>query len=116
MEMSSSSHPQAATKMPTLHLMVGLPCAGKTTLAKCLERERGCLRLTPDEWIERLFGSEVDIETLDAAREPMEALLWEVAAKVLAMGGEVILDFGFWSRAEREMFRGRAAKLGARCV
>ena len=35
--------------MATLHLMVGLPCSGKTTLAKKLEVERAALRLTPDE-------------------------------------------------------------------
>src|SRR3982750_152144 len=102
--------------MPTLHLMVGLPCAGKTTLAKRIERERPCLRLTPDEWIARLFGADVALDVLDAARDPMEALLWDVAAAVLKLGGDVILDFGFWSRAERDDYRARAAALGARCV
>jgi predicted kinase len=102
--------------MATLHLMVGLPCAGKTTLAKRIERERSCLRLTPDEWIERLFGADVKSDVLDAARDPMEALLWDVAAKVLRMGGDVILDFGFWSKAERDTFRQRAASLGAQCI
>ena len=34
--------------MATLHLMVGLPCSGKTTEARRLERELGALRLTPD--------------------------------------------------------------------
>lgn len=102
--------------MATLHLMVGLPCSGKTTLAKRIEQERACLRLTPDEWIQRLFGADVRLDVLDAARDPMEALLWEVAAKVLQMGGDVILDFGFWTRAERDAFRERAAALGAGCV
>ena len=102
--------------MATLHLMVGLPCAGKTMLAKKIEQECSCLRLTPDEWIERLFGAIVAADVLDAARDPMKALLWDVAAKVLKMGGDVILDFGFWSRAERDTFRERATKLDARCV
>jgi predicted kinase len=30
--------------MPTLYLMVGLPCSGKTTLARKLEREKSALR------------------------------------------------------------------------
>jgi predicted kinase len=102
--------------MATLHLMVGVPCSGKTTLARRIEQERACLRLTPDEWIERLFGGDARLDVLDAARDPMEALLWEVAAKVLQMGGDVILDFGFWTRAERDASRARAAGLGARCV
>jgi predicted kinase len=102
--------------MATLHLMLGLPCSGKTTLAKRIEQERSCLRLTPDEWIQRLFGADVAVDVLDAARDPMEALLWEVAAKVLQMGGDVILDFGFWTRVERDAFRERAAALGSQCV
>src|SRR5690242_19062107 len=39
----------------TLHLIVGLPCSGKTTLARQLERQYSALRLTPDEWHIRLF-------------------------------------------------------------
>jgi predicted kinase len=46
--------------MPTLHLMVGLPCAGKTTLARQLEQEYVALRLTPDEWHMPLFGLDVE--------------------------------------------------------
>ena len=34
---------------PTLHLTVGLPGVGKTTLARELEQASGALRLTPDE-------------------------------------------------------------------
>ena len=33
--------------MPMLHLICGLPCAGKTTLAKQLERDVPALRLCP---------------------------------------------------------------------
>ena len=94
--------------------MCGLPCSGKTTLAKQIERERSALRLTPDEWIARLFGADVAGAALDAARDPVEAALWELAARVLALGVDVILDFGFWTRSEREDFRARAARFGAR--
>jgi predicted kinase len=34
---------------PTLFLTVGLPCTGKTTVARRIETERGALRLTKDE-------------------------------------------------------------------
>ncbi len=36
--------------MATLHLICGLPCAGKTTLERQLEQDYAALRLTPDEW------------------------------------------------------------------
>jgi predicted kinase len=93
--------------------MCGLPCAGKTTLAKRIERERHALRLTPDEWILRLFGADLSTETLDALRDPMEAHLWLLASRALELGVDVILDYGFWSRGERDDYRSRAAALGA---
>ncbi len=98
--------------MATLHLMVGLPCSGKTTLARKLEAERMALRLTPDEWHVRLFGQDVDAPEHDARHSLIEALLWEVASRALALGTNVILDFGFWAREEREDFRWRAQQLG----
>ena len=48
--------------MATLHLMVGLPCSVKTTLARQLEQEVSTLRLTPDEWHMRPFGYDVEEE------------------------------------------------------
>ncbi|MBP7694598.1 MAG: ATP-binding protein [Anaerolineales bacterium] len=99
--------------MATLHLMVGLPCSGKTTLARRLEIERAALRLTPDEWQVRLFGQDVADPEHDVRHAVIESLLWELAARALALGTSVILDFGFWSRAEREDFRARASQLGA---
>ena len=93
--------------------MVGLPGAGKTTRARELERARRALRLTPDEWIPALFGPDPASATLDSARDPVESLQWEVAARALTLGIDVILDFGFWSRSERDDYRARAAALGA---
>ena len=99
--------------MPTLFLMCGLPGSGKTTLARQIECERQALRLTPDEWIVRLFGSNLTPPTLDWCRDPVEAVQWSVAERALGLGINVILDFGFWTRGEREDFRGRASALGA---
>jgi hypothetical protein len=96
-----------------LILMCGLPGAGKTTRARELEAERRALRLTPDEWITALLGADPAPERLDAYRAPIEALLWGVAARALALSVDVILDFGFWSRAERDAYRTQAARLGA---
>lgn len=99
--------------MATLHLMVGLPCSGKTTLARELETKRSALRLTPDEWQLRLFGQDAEEPEHDARHSLIEALLWEMASRVLALGTNVILDYGFWAREEREDYRSRARQLGA---
>ena len=99
--------------MATLHLMVGLPFSGKTTLAHKLELECSALRLTPDEWHVQLFGQDVAEPEHDARHNLIEAMLWNVASRALALGTNVILDYGFWAREEREDFRLRAKKLGA---
>jgi predicted kinase len=97
----------------TLHLMVGLPCSGKTMLARKLERELPALRLTPDEWQIRLFGQDAEEPEHDARHSMIEAMLWNIASRALELGTNIILDFGFWARAEREDYRSRAQQLGA---
>jgi predicted kinase len=99
--------------MATLHLMVGLPCSGKTTLAQKLENELPALRLTTDEWHKRLFGQDAEEPEHDARHSQIEAILWNIAGRALELGMNVILDFGFWAREEREDYRLRAKQLGA---
>jgi predicted kinase len=97
----------------TLHLMVGLPCSGKTMLAKKLEHEQSAIRLTPDEWQIGLFGQDAKEPDHDARHSFIEAMLWNIASRALELGTNVILDFGFWAREEREDYRMRAKRLGA---
>lgn len=96
--------------------MCGLPGAGKTTRARELEVHYGAVRLTPDEWITRLLGPNPSHDALHAARDPTESLQWELASRLLTLGIDVILDFGFWSREEREHYRDQAAAAGAGSV
>ena len=94
--------------------MVGLPCSGKTTKAKELENDLLALRLTPDEWHVNLFGHDVHDPEHDKRHGLIEDMLWQIAARALSLGTNIILDFGFWAKEERDDFRSRARKLGAR--
>ena len=78
-------------------------------MAKRLELEQSALRLAPDEWMARIVGDGTDEEK----RSVVEAVQWEIAARVLSLGVNVILEFGFWPRHERDDFRSRAAALGS---
>ena len=95
---------------PVLHLTVGLPGAGKTTLARRVAEEQGILRLTPDEWMAPLFGHH------DAAgrRDILEGRMVWVAHEVLRSGSSVVLDFGCWTPEERYAIRVVAESAGAR--
>ena len=100
--------------MATLYLICGLPGAGKTTLARQLERTHGALRLCPDEWIAQLLDDLNDRAEMDRLRGRIESIQWEMAKRVLTLGASVILENGFWSREERMRFRSEAESLGAK--
>lgn len=99
--------------MATLHLMIGLPCSGKTTAARRLETELGALLLSPDAWHLRLFGNDIHEVGHNDHHATLESCMWEVAARVLSLGTDVILDFGCWARAERDALRRKANEIGA---
>ncbi len=94
----------------TVHLIVGLPGAGKTTRARALERSEPALRLTPDEWQIMLFG---DRNPPDL-RDLVEGRLIQIGMRAAELGTHVVLDFGLWSVAERSALRWIARAVGAR--
>ena len=98
--------------MATLHLMVGLPCSGKTTYARQLASQTNALLLTLDAWHLELFGDDVGHEDHDTRHQRIENVMWDVAKHVLALGGDVVLDYGCWARAERDDYRHRSKELG----
>ena len=82
-------------------LMCGLPGSGKTTQARRLERERGAVRLTPDEWLDELGVDMVD----EQFRDRLEWRFRRLGQHLVIAGVDVVLDFGFWVRAERDAMR-----------
>jgi len=99
--------------MPTLHIICGLPCSGKTTLAQKLEGETGAVRFSPDDWITALLPDDYSRSELDRLRDPVEAIQWGLAQRLLTLGVNVIVEWGTWSRSERETLRDSASALGA---
>ncbi len=59
------------------------------------------MRFCPDEWPADLWA--------EAERARLEAKQWELAQRLLALGVDVVIEFGSWSRSERDELR-----LGAR--
>lgn len=67
---------------PTLHLTVGLPGTGKTTWARAFAARHRILRLTPDEWMNPLFGA----SAVDGSRDVLEGRMIWTAVQVLRGG------------------------------
>jgi predicted kinase len=95
--------------MAVLHLICGLPSSGKTTLGRHLESQLTALRLDPDEWTIRLMGEAFDVDK----HAIVKVIQVGVAMRALSLGLNVVLEHGFWFRAERMEVRSQAASVGA---
>jgi predicted kinase len=95
--------------MATLFLVCGLPGAGKTTRARQIVETTNSVLLSPDEWIVGLGISLMDYEF----RFKLQDVMLAHAGNVLRAGASVVVEFGSWSREEREGIRRAAAREGA---
>jgi len=90
-------------------LLCGLPASGKTTLARELAETYRAVRLNGDEWKLALGIDPFD----DAARVRLERQLLALTERLLTLGTSVVLEWGFWTRAERSELRDFGRSLGA---
>tara|TARA_R110002124_G_scaffold16882_1_gene71362 strand:+ start:2013 stop:2480 length:468 start_codon:yes stop_codon:yes gene_type:complete len=96
-----------------LHGFIG---AGKTTFAKKLESDERALRFTHDEWMNKLYGEDPPAEQFDEYAQRISGVMQAAWTRCLDLGVNVVLDFGFWSRAERDTIRGVVARHGGEPV
>jgi predicted kinase len=101
----------------TLHLIAGLPGAGKTTYAEQLKQQCDAALFSLDRWLITLFGrySLESVGHMEHARRlyACRELIWDAAAEVLRRDADVVLDDGFFLRNDREQHIARARQLGA---
>jgi predicted kinase len=93
----------------TLHLLCGLPGAGKSTRAKQILAAERAVYVSPDDWIVTLGVSLVDYEF----RFALQGLMLAQAGEILRSGASVVIEFGSWSIAERESIREVGVRAGA---
>jgi predicted kinase len=99
--------------MPAAHLIYGYLGAGKTTFARQLERDIPAIRFSHDEWMVRLYGDDPPIEQFAVFYWRIHEQVEEIWLRCLELGLDVVLDFGFWTRQERDATRAKIIALGA---
>ena len=90
--------------MAKVIMTCGRICSGKTTYSQKLSRELKAVVLSVDEITLALFGQDAG-EMHDTYVERAEKYLYEKSVEIVRLGVDVILDWGFWTRAEREQAR-----------
>ena len=102
-----------ASRIATAHLLHGFIGAGKTTFARDLERRYAAVRFTPDAWMAALFGADPPADDFSRHDRAIKAQLRTLWTRLLGLGIDVVLDYGFWTRAERDQTRAVVLDVGA---
>lgn len=102
--------------MPTAHLIHGYLGAGKTTFARQLERDIPAIRFSHDEWMTRLYGDDPPVEHFADFYWRVYEQTEEVWSRCLELGLDVVLDFGFWTRQNRDETRAKVSAVGAQAL
>lgn len=101
---------------PTIHIIHGFICSGKTTFAEKLAKEKNAIIFSFDEWMVKIFGPKhSDLEGFKYGSK-IQDLISSVYRRILELGIDVILDDGFWLRSDRDRIRRYAIENGFDCI
>ena len=101
--------------MSKVIMMCGVCGSGKTTYAKKKEQE-GYIRLSIDEEMWKLYGRKgIDYpeEQYEKLSEQVEAALQKKLLSLIQQGKDVVIDFSFWSKENRNIYKELIQKAGA---
>ena len=101
--------------MARLILVCGPTGAGKTTYSLSLSKEIDAIRFSIDPWMQTLFAkdmTELDYTWMIERVNRCYEQIWQVGEQILAIDGNVVLDLGFTTKEQRDLFAERAKTMG----
>lgn len=100
--------------MARLILVCGPTGAGKTTYSISLCKEIEAIRFSIDPWMQTLFADDMTSLDyswmMDRVKRCYEQI-WEVSGQILKLNGNVVLDLGFTTKDQRDLFSSRARQI-----
>lgn len=100
--------------MPKVILLCGKIGCGKSSYAEMLRAQSPAVLLSCDEITFALFGENLGGKH-DETVGRIQGYLFRKSAEIIGAGADVILDWGFWTREQRDFARGFYRNLGAIC-
>ena len=101
--------------MGRLILVCGPTGVGKTTYSLSLAKEIEAIKFSIDPWMQTLFSKDMTSLDFDWMMERVNRCseqIWQVSEQILAINGNVILDLGFTTKEQRDVFAHRGRELG----
>ena len=86
--------------MATVYMLCGKVGSGKSTYAKKLKERYQAMILSCDDLMLSLFDEQLGDQHQLIQRKSMD-YLYNLADELVSIGVNVVVDFGFWSKAER---------------
>ena len=100
--------------MAKVFLICGRICCGKSVYAEKLRMENKAVLLSVDEIMLSMFGPYTG-EAHDGYVERIQGCLFEKSVAIAAVGTNVILDWGFWTKQKRSQARAFYKDRGIAC-
>jgi predicted kinase len=102
--------------MAAIHLIFGPVGSGKTTYGRALAAERTAAFFCLDEWMAALFMMDapapLSLDWTLPRVQRCEQQIWNLARQLITLGVDVVLELGFFTRAQRTRIRELAAGEG----
>lgn len=93
--------------MAELYLLCGKPGCGKTTISNYMQQKYGMIGFSADDFMLKLYGEVQDRTEFDNKLALCKEVIYSITQKLIDHKIKVVLDFGFWTKKERQEVKER---------